>query len=552
MKRHKRDNLGQTFYIATKKAPCRNTPGFANLAVEAAHQNRGVYNACIRILIDADDENMPLRSGYGYEGPSLLEALLNLRKTTPWLKDVSSNIRRSAAAQAHTAFGLWTEAQRMNAWRLANASDLRLKRRELLERTTVLRRTKPTVYRRRREKTLESVQKMRRTARRFTAKAERYARRDRNPEHMMRRHKDACQRDRLTFPLTADKVRFLDDTRQRIRVWGFGDIELKQPLPTGIKPVSLTLVARLKRRHRKKRSPVRLKQLEWSAHVQYRRYGEQKPVTANCSSIGVDPGVKHVATTQDDQGQIAHYHYTGTQIIQYERRLQNLRHRRSDCTRRSRRSKRYNREIRRVSKRLTNLRNHQTVEMAKAIVGENAVVGIEDFQADNSRRSAKGTNETPGTNVEAKKGLSRALAYARPGELKQQLKRESERCGAVWNMNPAQNTSLRCSRCGHTAKKNRENQAQFRCLVCDHTANADANAAENHRQGAISWLLAKLARPPTAPRKGAASTAPCDRRKPVAKASPRYIGRPDKAIDTPPKTMTRRNNQNRLPTQVVT
>ena len=62
-----------------------------------------------------DDENMPLRSRYGYEGQSLLEALLELRTKTPWLQDVSSNVRRSAAAQAHTAFGRWVEAQLKNA-----------------------------------------------------------------------------------------------------------------------------------------------------------------------------------------------------------------------------------------------------------------------------------------------------------------------------------------------------------------------------------------------------------------------------------------------------
>ena len=550
MKAKKRDNLGQTFHVATTKVPCRNIAGFAEHAVKTAHESRAVYNACIRILVEANDEDIPLRSRDGYKEPSLQEALLELRKKTPWLQEISSNVRRSAAAQAHTAFGRWLEAQRLNAWKLAKASDLKQKRRKTLHEVARLRRTDAAKYRLSRKQTLENVRKMRRDAGKLFAKVERYARRNRDPLRMMRKRKDAERRQRLTFPLIAGPLRFLDDNRTELRVYGFGDITLKQPLPDGMEPVSLTLVARRKRRHRKQHRPVRLEQLEWSAHIQYRRYVEQKPVTPGCSSVGVDPGVTHAATTQDDQGRITHYHYTGTPITQRERRLQNLRRRRADCTRRSRRWRAYNREIRRTSKRLTNLRHHQTVQMANAIVGENAIVGIEDFQADNARRSARGTHEAPGTNVQAKRGLSRALDYSRPGELKREVKRASERRGAVWNLPPAKNTSRRCAQCGHTAKKNRESQAAFRCRECGHTANADANAAENHRQGAVRWLLAKADRR-KAPQRGAASTVPRSRRKPAAKASPRHAGAPYKATGAPPTTMTRRKKRNSPPTQDI-
>ena len=430
----KRDNLGQTFHVATTKAPCRNMPGFAKHAVKTAHESRAVYNACIRILVEADDEDIPLRSRDGYEKPSLQEALLELRTRTPWIEDISSNIRRSAAAQAHTAFGRWLEAQRINGRKLAKASDLRQKRRKALHDTAQLRRTHPAEYHRTRKQTLKNVGEMRRTAAKLTAKVERYTRRDRDPLHMTRRRKHAERDQRLTFPLIAGEIRILDNSRTQLRVHGFGDLELKRPLPDGMEPVSLTLVARRKRRHR--RSRVQLEQLEWSAHLQYRRHVDQKPVTAESSSVGVDPGVKHAATTQDDQGRITHHHYTGTVLEERQRRLQNLRRRRADCTRRSRRWRAYNHEIRRTSNRLTNLRNHQTLQMANATVDENAIVGIEDFQANNARRSARGTHDAPGTNVQAKRGLSRALDYSRPGELKQELKRACERRGAVWSLIP--------------------------------------------------------------------------------------------------------------------
>ena len=288
MKAKKRDNLGQTFYVATEKAPCRNIAGFAEHAVKTAHESRAVYNVCIRILVEADDEDMPLRSGHGYKGLSLLATLLELRTRTPWLQDVSSNVRRSAAAQAHTAFGRWLEAQRLNAWKLARASDLRQKRRKTLQEVAQLRRTDVAKYRRSRKQTLESVRTMRRDAGKLTAKVERYARRNRDPLRMMRQRKNAERRQRLTFPLIAGPVRFLDDTRTELRVEGFGDVTLKRPLPDGMEPVSLTLVARRKRHHRRQRRPVRLEQLEWSAHVQYRQHVEQKPVTSDAPSVGVE------------------------------------------------------------------------------------------------------------------------------------------------------------------------------------------------------------------------------------------------------------------------
>ena len=321
------------------------------------------------------------------------------------------------------------EAHRKNARRLAKASNLRQKHRDSLQKTARLRRADPAEYRRTRELTLKSVRDIRATARKLTAKVEKYAKRNRYPLRMMRKRKDAERRKRLTFPLIAGDIRFLDDSRTELCVHGFGDLILKRPLSDGMEPVSLTLVARRKRRHRKQRTAVRLEQLEWSAHVQYRRYVDQKPVTPDSPSVGIDPSVKHAATTQDDQGQITHHHYTGTGI-------------------------------------------------------------------------------------------------------------------------PVKNTSRRCAQCGCTAKEHRESQAAFRCKKCGHTANADANAAENMRQGAVTSLLAKPGRREAA-RRRAASTVPRSQRKPAAKTSPRHAGAPYKATGAPPTTTTTRKKRDRSPTQEI-
>ena len=187
-----------------------------------------------------------------------------------------------------------------------------------------------------------------------------------------------------------------------------------------------------------------------------------------------------------------------------------------------------------ANRKLTNLKDHQTLVMANAIVKNAAVVGIEDFDARNATRSAKGTNTTPGTNVQAKAGLNRALAFSRPGKQKAGLRRASQRIGAVYGMVPPKNTSRCCARCGHTAKGNRKSQAVFRCLKCGLTCNADANASENVRTATMTRLLAKLTRAEA--RRGRGQPLP-------AAGTPRPTKPRREASEACPETETRRTNQ---------
>ena len=212
-------------------------------------------------------------------------------------------------------------------------------------------------------------------------------------------------------------------------------------------------------------------------------------MTPDAPSVGVDPGETHAATTQDDQGQVTHYHYTGT------------RSRKSAASRTCADDKL---EVPPVGggtprRTRTNLRPPDRAERhRRRIVGK-------DFGT--TRRSARGTHEKPGTNVKAKRGLSRALDYSRPGELKQEVKRASERRGAVWNLHPAKNTSRRCAQCGHTAKKNRESQAAFRCRGWA----TPPTPTPTPPRTTVRWLLAKADGRHLDRRHG--------RRKPTAKAS---------------------------------
>ncbi len=91
------------------------------------------------------------------------------------------------------------------------------------------------------------------------------------------------------------------------------------------------------------------------------------------------------------------------------------------------------------------------------------------------------------------------------------------------------------------AKSNRKKQAVFQCLECGLIWNADANAGENVRVAAMTWLLAKTAR--AGARRGAGSTAPRGRDGPVAKAASGSLGRTNSAAEACPEAKARRTNR---------
>lgn len=106
------------------------------------------------------------------------------------------------------------------------------------------------------------------------------------------------------------------------------------------------------------------------------------------------------------------------------------------------------------------------------------IVRIEDLKVSNMMRSAKGTLESPGTNVAQKRGLNRAIARIGWAMFARRLQ---DKMGDRLERVPAAFTSQRCHKCGHVERGNRAGQAQFVCLKCGHTANADLNAALNIR-----------------------------------------------------------------------
>ncbi|MEX5708728.1 transposase [Parafrankia sp. FMc6] len=123
------------------------------------------------------------------------------------------------------------------------------------------------------------------------------------------------------------------------------------------------------------------------------------------------------------------------------------------------------------------------------------VIRVEDLKIGQMTRSARGTTETPGTNVWQKARLNRGILAQGWGLLVARLEQKAPDRVEKF---PAAYTSRRCSACGHVAPGNRESQAVFRCVACGHTANADVNAAVNIAVGYIAAGRAVTARGGTA------------------------------------------------------
>ena len=107
------------------------------------------------------------------------------------------------------------------------------------------------------------------------------------------------------------------------------------------------------------------------------------------------------------------------------------------------------------------------------------MIVFEDLKVKNLSASAKGTLESPGSQVKQKSELNKAILDQGWGVLidfcayKQRWKN-----GDTMTVNPA-GTSQTCSKCGHQQADNRQSQADFKCLSCQHEQNADDNASIN-------------------------------------------------------------------------
>ena len=105
------------------------------------------------------------------------------------------------------------------------------------------------------------------------------------------------------------------------------------------------------------------------------------------------------------------------------------------------------------------------------------LICVEDLKITNMTRSATGSLEDPGQNVEAKKGLNREILKQNWGLILRQLQYKAEWAGRELVMVDPKYTSQTCHACGK--RTNPKASETLRCPHCGHFADRDVNAARN-------------------------------------------------------------------------
>jgi putative transposase len=128
--------------------------------------------------------------------------------------------------------------------------------------------------------------------------------------------------------------------------------------------------------------------------------------------------------------------------------------------------------------------HRKTTDLAKS----HGIVVVEDLRIRNMCRSARGTVERPGSNVQAKAALNRSILGMAWGKTERMLIYKCFLHGGVLVKVDPRNSSKECARCGHTAAASRVDQATFRCGACTYETNADTNAAQVVLQRGLTAL----------------------------------------------------------------
>src|SRR5208283_501412 len=116
----------------------------------------------------------------------------------------------------------------------------------------------------------------------------------------------------------------------------------------------------------------------------------------------------------------------------------------------------------------------KTICTNSALISKNhAIVCVEKLQVGNMSRSAAGTLEEPGKNVQAKSGLNKSILDQGWFEFRRQLDYKLAWSGGWLIQVPPQNTSRTCPVCSYVSADNRKTQTEFCCMGCGFEEHAD-------------------------------------------------------------------------------
>lgn len=211
----------------------------------------------------------------------------------------------------------------------------------------------------------------------------------------------------------------------------------------------------------------------WYVSIQTLRE-EAQPVHPSSSIVGIDLGIARFATLSDGTvfEPVHSFRKQQARLARYQRAM----NRKQKFSKNRKKAKA---KVTKLHQRICNIRRDYLHKTTTEISKNHAMVTIEDLQVSNMSKSAAGSIQEPGRNVQAKSGLNKSILDQGWYEFRRQLEyKQAWRGGQVVAVNP-RNTSRTCPACGHVAKENRQTQARFACVECGYKENADLVGALN-------------------------------------------------------------------------
>ena len=207
-----------------------------------------------------------------------------------------------------------------------------------------------------------------------------------------------------------------------------------------------------------------------------------KPLPKTMKAIGIDLGIKRLATGSGGQVKKSFKKVGGETrngVKELERGVKTAQRELDRREPSSNNRAKTKHKLGKLHTKLGNKREDYLHKFSIMLVENFDLLVFEDLRTKNMAKSAKGTLESPGTNVKAKSGLNRSILREGWGRLVEMV---GYKCR--WyeklrlKVNPYR-SSQECSECGYWSKWNRRSQSKFECRRCGFTINADHNAARN-------------------------------------------------------------------------
>jgi len=217
---------------------------------------------------------------------------------------------------------------------------------------------------------------------------------------------------------------------------------------------------------------------KWYASIQTERVIEQ-PYHPASSIIGIDVGITRFATLSDGSHiePLNSFRKHEASLARYQRRMSHIKQHSSKQF--SNNWKRAKARVQKIHARIAHVRNDYLHQTSTLISKSHAMIVIEDLKVANMSKSAAGSADAPGRNVNAKSGLNKSILDQGWGTFRTYLDYKQNWLGGDVLAVPPHNTSRTCPDCGHVSADNRRTQARFECVECGYENNADHVGAMN-------------------------------------------------------------------------